>query len=361
MKYQQPIGGAANDPYVDANPSGGIEGSPVPAAAIEHPQRELVALLVDAGLAPTDADLTQVAKAVRTLIQKQSPAVATAAGTADAITAAYTPAIAELTNGMTLYVRAGSANATTTPSFTPNSGTIAAKTIVKGAGAALVAGDISGGGHWVELQYDLTLDKWVLLNPATGVNAAPFKNLTVVTASGSFTVPAGVTLLDVELWGGGGGGGGSGSGGGTAGGGGAGGYARGLFAVTPGQVITTTIGTGGGGGGAGGGGVGGGTTSFGAFISATGGGGGQTNPSGNAGSGGAGSGGLINLTSASGQTGAASNVQGGSGASACCGGGGGGGAQGTAAAGAVPGGGGGGGGSSSGGGAGARGQINIRY
>lgn len=98
--------------------------------------------------------------------------ISAAGGTADAITGSYTPGITALSNGMTLYVRAGSANATTTPTFTPNSGTIAAKTIVKGAGAVLAAGDIAGGGHWIELQYDLTLDKWVLLNPATGVAAA---------------------------------------------------------------------------------------------------------------------------------------------------------------------------------------------
>ncbi|MEY2840442.1 MAG: hypothetical protein RJB60_2741, partial [Pseudomonadota bacterium] len=56
-----------------------------------------------------------------------------------------------------------------TPTFTPNNGTIAAKAIVKGNGLALAAGDIAGAGHWLELQYDLTLDRWVLQNPATGV------------------------------------------------------------------------------------------------------------------------------------------------------------------------------------------------
>lgn len=284
---------------------------------------------------------------------------AVAGGTADAITADFTPNVA-LTNGTTVIVRAGAANATTTPTFAPDG--LAAKTIVKGNNLALVAGDIAGAGHWLEMNFDTTLDKWVLQNPAKGISPdSTFKNLSVISVSGNFTVPAGVTLLDVELWGGGGGGGGSGSGGGTAGGGGAGGYARGIFAVTPGQVIACTIGAGGNGGGAGGAGSGGGSTSFGALMSATGGGGGQPNPSGNAGSGGTGTGGTINITSSSGSTGAASNVQGGAGATASFGGGGGGGAQGAAGAGAVPGGGGGGGGSSSPGGAGARGQIHVRY
>lgn len=107
-------------------------------------------------------------------VQGSAFCISAAGGTADAITATFTPAIASLTNGLTLYVRAGSANATTTPTFTPNSGTVAAKTIVKGAGAAVVAGDISGAGHWLILQYDQTLDKWVLANPATGIAAAYF-------------------------------------------------------------------------------------------------------------------------------------------------------------------------------------------
>lgn len=102
--------------------------------------------------------------------QKQAAIISAASGTSDAITASYTPAITALTNGMSLFVRASAANTTATPTFTPNSGTIAAKTIVKGAGSALAAGDIAGGGHWIELQYDATLGKWVLLNPATGIS-----------------------------------------------------------------------------------------------------------------------------------------------------------------------------------------------
>lgn len=145
--------------------------------------------------------------------QQNAYSVANAGGTADAITATYSPAVTALTNGMTFGVRASSANATTTPTFTPNSGTIAAKTIVKGNGLPLVASDIAGGGHWIEMQYDSTLDRWVLLNPATGVSAStlplaalPFP--TIATASktisatgnvvagqgGSVSVPAGVLL-----------------------------------------------------------------------------------------------------------------------------------------------------------------------
>ena len=91
---------------------------------------------------------------------------AVAGGTADAITADFTPNVA-LTNGTTVIVRAGAANATTTPTFAPDG--LAAKTIVKGNNLALDAGDIAGAGHWLEMNFDTTLDKWVLQNPAKGI------------------------------------------------------------------------------------------------------------------------------------------------------------------------------------------------
>lgn len=110
-------------------------------------------------------------------MQKNKCISAEAFGTADVLKAVFYPAIttlpAALDGVLTLYVRATAANATTTPTFTPHDGLVAAKTIVKGNGIALAAGDIAGAGHWLQLQYDATLDKWVLLNPATGVSILP--------------------------------------------------------------------------------------------------------------------------------------------------------------------------------------------
>jgi len=110
--------------------------------------------------------------------------IANASGTANAIAASYAPGIVAISHGMLLYVRAALGNTTTTPTFTPNSGVIATKNIVKGAGAALAIGDIAGAGHWLQLQYDATLDKWVLLNPAKGVTNSASGNL------GGFYSPA---------------------------------------------------------------------------------------------------------------------------------------------------------------------------
>lgn len=60
MKYTPPIGGAANDPYVDVNPATGVDGSIVPAAAIEGPQRELHNLIEGLGGVPDPENYSQL-------------------------------------------------------------------------------------------------------------------------------------------------------------------------------------------------------------------------------------------------------------------------------------------------------------
>ncbi|MFP3944943.1 MAG: pyocin knob domain-containing protein [Alphaproteobacteria bacterium] len=67
MEYVPPLGGGANDPYVDGDPQTGTKGSVVPAAAIEDVMREVVNVITAAGLTPSDADLTQLSQAIAAL------------------------------------------------------------------------------------------------------------------------------------------------------------------------------------------------------------------------------------------------------------------------------------------------------
>lgn len=68
MKYVPPLNAATeNAPYIDGNPEHGIEGSPVPANALEHPQREIVNVIRSANMTPDPADLTQLTQAVQVL------------------------------------------------------------------------------------------------------------------------------------------------------------------------------------------------------------------------------------------------------------------------------------------------------
>ena len=71
MEYVPPINGNIADPdrpYVDANPGASIEGSIPPAAAVEHPMREILNVIVSAGITPDDADLAQLYQAIVALI-----------------------------------------------------------------------------------------------------------------------------------------------------------------------------------------------------------------------------------------------------------------------------------------------------
>ena len=76
MKYAPPIGQEAQGEeahYIDGNPELGILGSPVPAAAIEQGQRELLHVIKQAGLTPDEATLTQLYEAILKIIGVQVP------------------------------------------------------------------------------------------------------------------------------------------------------------------------------------------------------------------------------------------------------------------------------------------------
>lgn len=89
---------------------------------------------------------------------------AIAGGTADVISANYSPAIVALTDGLLASFRAIGANTVVAPTFQPNA--VAARPMVKLAGQPLVAGDIAGAGYEAVLRYDFTNTRWEFLNPA---------------------------------------------------------------------------------------------------------------------------------------------------------------------------------------------------
>lgn len=120
-------------------------------------------------------------------------------------------------------------------------------------------------GAWCTFIYSSALDGWVL----QGWSTKPVLKTEVITKTQTWTVPDGVTSVNVFLFGGGGGGGSNAHSEGelrASGGGGGGGYmAKSTLTVTPKQSISITIGAGGAVGQAGG------TTSFGSLLSARGG------------------------------------------------------------------------------------------
>jgi hypothetical protein len=146
------------------------------------------------------------------------------------------------------------------------------------------------------------------------------------TTSGNFMVPAGVTQVEVEVWGGGAGSYASVSGvssGSASGGGSGGGYARKrITGLIPDQSVTVVAGSGGNWGTVSSGATSGGTSSFGSYVSATGGSlnclASATSPQNGATPAGMGIGGDVNLIGSAGQ--AAVLTQGGMGGAAPMGG-----------------------------------------
>ena len=74
---------------------------------------------------------------------------------------------------------------------------------------------------------------------------APVTQTYTNTSEASFSVPSGVSIINVELWGAGGGGGGSGGNSGGSGDGGQGAYVAGALSVSGGQTFAYRVGTGG--------------------------------------------------------------------------------------------------------------------
>lgn len=122
--------------------------------------------LTGVGAATARTDAASLANA-----QDGTGMFAVGGGSANAITATYTPAITAVVDGMLLSVRATAANTTATPTFSPNG--LTARTIVKQGGQALVAGDIRAASHDLLLRYRATGTVWELLNP-TIANAGTF-------------------------------------------------------------------------------------------------------------------------------------------------------------------------------------------
>jgi hypothetical protein len=98
MQYNQPYGVSdPNAPYINGNPSTGTAGSIPPAASIEFPQREIVNLITDAGLAASNSDLHQLAKGV----QSGQLIFGVDVGVVNQVSIPVTPPVTALKAGMT--------------------------------------------------------------------------------------------------------------------------------------------------------------------------------------------------------------------------------------------------------------------
>ena len=142
-----------------------------------------------------NGDIDTLSSQIEAAIGRVSSLLITEAdGTSDSMTASFIPTIKELKNGLLVHVRAKTVNATSKPEFKADETGI--KTIVKGNNLPLEAGDIAGAGHWLELQYDGQLDKWILQNPAKGISPTSGVPVGTIEYFATTTPPAGYLKAD---------------------------------------------------------------------------------------------------------------------------------------------------------------------
>ena len=98
--------------------------------------------------------------AARQILGAAEKYCAHADGTADAMTASFEPPIKQAVHNLTVLVRAKTPNTTGDPTFKADETN--AIPIVKDNNRPLLAGDIAGEGHWLELRYDDIVKKWAL-------------------------------------------------------------------------------------------------------------------------------------------------------------------------------------------------------
>jgi len=110
MQYNQPYGKDPDTSYIDGNPPLGVEGSVIPATAIELTQREIVNLILKSQLAPTNSDPTQLARSVQ--VDRVNSAIDT--GTLNHIVVTLDPAPVTLVEGLKVWTLVKFTNTGTT-------------------------------------------------------------------------------------------------------------------------------------------------------------------------------------------------------------------------------------------------------
>jgi Right handed beta helix region len=148
MKYVPPYGRESEGDaahYINGNPAEGRQGSIPPAAAFENPMRELVAIIDKSNLVPTDTDLLQAAKGIRS--QYMNWAIDT--GSANLLSCSFDPPIGSYNVGLTIRVRINATN-TGAATIDAGAGRVPIK-LMNGGGTG--PGDLPGSGV-AEFTYD---------------------------------------------------------------------------------------------------------------------------------------------------------------------------------------------------------------
>ena len=205
MQYVQPYG--ISDPdasYINGDPSIARQGSIPPAAAFEHPMRELVHIITDSQITPDSADLEQCAKGMRS--QRMNYCLDT--GSVNTLSVALSPPLAGYTFGLPLRVRVANTN-TGAATIDAGAGRVP---IRKPNGSEVQSGDLPAFGL-IELVYDGTVFQMInftgtapsgppqtfLYNVPYCVDSSVTRNLVTANFSPAITTLSAGTIFMVKI------------------------------------------------------------------------------------------------------------------------------------------------------------------
>jgi len=205
VKYVQPWG--ISDPdasYVNGDPSIARQGSIPPAAAFEHPMRELVGVITKSKFVPDSGDLLQVSKGVRS--QFMNYCIDT--GSVNTLSVALDPPVGAYSFGLPLRVRIANTN-TGASTIDAGAGRVP---IRKPNGSEVSSGDLPAFGL-AELVYDGTVFQMInftgaapsgppqtfLYNIPYTVDASTQRNLVIANFSPAITSLAAGTIFMVKI------------------------------------------------------------------------------------------------------------------------------------------------------------------
>lgn len=151
--------GLVGGKFVDENQLTGTPGSLIPSAWGNSITQEVLNVITSVGLAPDEADLTQLLKAIRAINQSALNTFGTDVGATNTIFVNFVPAITALTDGMIIRVlMAVSGNSGPT---TLNVGGLGAKTVIGLGGQALQGGELVLGGR-ATFMWASSANAWIL-------------------------------------------------------------------------------------------------------------------------------------------------------------------------------------------------------
>lgn len=187
-----------------------IEATPLDQAWLNAVQEELcAAVTVDGGkLDPADqGQLSKVlaTRALQVSVQRGEHNRSVNFGDADRLVGSFTPAISELTDGLTLQLLCLESNRRASVSFTPHADLVAPTAIVSIKGEPINPGDIPVG--WADLRYVKKLGAWTLLNRLEIPVSPQTCIVQVFKSSGTYVKQKGAQSIHLRMVGGAPGGG----------------------------------------------------------------------------------------------------------------------------------------------------------